>query len=156
MADSVRLVDYFYVTAPNKPGEGARLLEILRREGVNLLAFSAFPEGRKSQADFVAEDSAAFRRVAKKAKWKVTGPKKVFLLQGDDRVGAIADAVGALGAANINITAVDAISVHGRYGALLWVDPKNVKKAQKAIETRQKQVEAALDPVAAALATFGP
>src|SRR5262245_66693303 len=91
MADSVRLVDYFYATVPNKAGEGARLLDALRREGVNLLAFSAFPEGRKSQADFIPEDSAAFRRAAKKAKWKVIGPKKVFLLQGDDRVGLLAD-----------------------------------------------------------------
>src|SRR5512138_944807 len=153
MADSVRLVDYFYVTVSNKAGEGARLLDALRSEGVNLLAFSAFPEGRKSQADFVPEDSGAFRRAAKKAKWKVTGPKKVFLLQGDDRVGAIADAVGALGAANINITALDAVGVHGRYGALLWVAPKDLKKAQKALQSRQT---APVDAVAAALATLGP
>ena len=82
MADAVRVVDYFYITLPNKPGEGARALDLLRREGVNLLAFLAFPAGRKSQADFIPEDSAAFRRAAKKAKWKVTGPKKVFLIQG--------------------------------------------------------------------------
>jgi hypothetical protein len=153
MAESVRLVDYFYVTVPNKAGEGARLLDALRREGVNLLAFSAFPERRKSQADFIPEDSAAFRRAAKKAKWKVTGPKKVFLLQGDDRVGLLAEVVGALAGAKINITALDAISVHGRYGALLWVAPKDLKKAQKAIESRPT---APVDAVAAALATLGP
>jgi hypothetical protein len=153
MADSVRLVDYFYVTVPDKSGEGARLLDALRREGVNLLAFSAFPEGRKSQADFIPEDSAAFRRAAKKARWKVTGPKKVFLLQGDDRVGAMADVVTALASAKINITALDAVSVHGRYGALLWVAPRDLKKAQKALEARQAQP---VDAVAAALATLGP
>lgn len=153
MADSVRLVDYFYVTVPNKAGEGARLLDALRREGVDLLAFSAFPEARKSQADFVPEDSAAFRRAAKKAKWKVTGPKKVFLLQGDDRVGLLADIVGALAGAKINITALDAVSVHGRYGALLWVAQKDLKKAQKAIQLRSA---APVDAVAAALATLGP
>ena len=64
MADTIRVVDYFYVTIPNKPGEGARLLDTLRQARVNLLAFSAFPEGRKTQADFVPEDSAAFRSVA--------------------------------------------------------------------------------------------
>ena len=96
MADAIRVVEYFYVTVSNKPGEGARLLDTLRRERVNLLAFSAFPAGRKSQADFVPEDAAAFRRAAKKAKWKVKGPKKGFLVQGDDRVGAVADLIGAL------------------------------------------------------------
>src|SRR6185295_2666262 len=121
MADAVRLVDYFYITLPNKPGEGARALDVLRQEGVNLLAFSAFPEGRRSQADFIPEDSAAFRRAAKRAKWKVTGPKKVFLLQGDDRVGALADVARALANAKVNVTALDAVSVHGRYGAFFWV-----------------------------------
>src|SRR5258705_12469281 len=152
MADAVRIVDYFYITLPNKPGEGARTLDVLRAEGVNLLAFSAFPEGRKSQADFVPEDSAAFRRAAKKAKWKVAGPKKVFLVQGDDRVGAVADLIGALAAAKINVTALDAVSVHGRYGAMFWVAPKDVKKAAKALST----LNAPVDAMSAALATLGP
>jgi hypothetical protein len=152
MADAVRVVDYFYITVPNKPGEGARALDLLRAEGVNLLAFSAFPAGRKTQADFVPEDSAAFRRVAKKAKWKVTGPKKVFLVQGDDRVGAVADLIGALAAAKVNITALDAVSVHHRYGAIFWVAPKDLKKAAKALAT----LNAPVDAMSAALATLGP
>jgi hypothetical protein len=152
MADAVRVVDYFYITIPDKPGEGARVLDTLRSEGVNLLAFSAFPEGRKTQADFVPEDSAAFRRAAKKAKWKITGPKKVFLVQGDDRIGAVADMLAALGAAKINIIAFDAVSVHGRYGAIFWVPAKDVKKAAKILAT----LKIPTDPVVAALATLGP
>lgn len=152
MADNVRIVDYFYITISDKPGEGARTLDTLRTEGVNLLAFSAFPAGRKSQADFVPEDPAAFRRAAKKAKWKVTGPKKVFLLHGDDRVGAMADMAAALGAAKVNIIALDAVSVHGRYGAILWVSPKDLKKATKALST----LKAPVDPMSAALVTLGP
>lgn len=152
MADGVRLVDYFYITISDKPGEGARVLDHLRREGVNLLAFSAFPAARKSQVDFVPEDADAFRRAAKKGKWKVKGPKKVFLAQGDDRVGVIADLLGALGAAKINITALDAVSVHHRYGAIFWVKPKDLKKAQKVVTSMNAQVDA----VAAALATLGP
>ena len=152
MADVVRLLDYFYVTIPDKPGEGARLLDTLRQERVNLLAFSAFPEGRKAQADFIPEDSAAFRRVAKKAKWKAVGPKKVFLVQGDDRVGACADLMGTLAAAKINVIACDAISVHGRYGAIFWVAPKDIKKTQKVIDA----MNASTDAMAAALSTLGP
>ena len=152
MADAIRLVDYFYINIPNKPGEGARALEALRAEGVNLLAFSAFPAGRKSQVDFIPQDPAAFRRAAKKAKWTVTGPKKVFLIQGDDRVGAAADLIGALAAAKVNITALDAVSVHHRYGAILWVAPKDLKKASKALAT----LNAPVDAMSAALTTLGP
>jgi hypothetical protein len=74
MADTVRLVDYFYITAPNKAGEGARALTMLREAGINLLAFSGFPQGRRAQMDFIPADPAAFKQAAKKAKWKVVGP----------------------------------------------------------------------------------
>ena len=91
MADSIRLVEYFYVTTPNKPGVGASMLGELRRAGVNLLAFSGFPSGRGAQIDFVPENAAAFRAAAKQAKWKLTGPKRAFLIGGDDRPGAVAE-----------------------------------------------------------------
>ena len=50
-------------------------------------------------------------------------------MQGDDCVGAIADIVGTLADAKINVTAIDAVCVDGRYGALCWVAPRAVKKA---------------------------
>jgi hypothetical protein len=151
MSEGVRVVEYFYVTVPDKPGEGARLLDTLRQEGVNLLAFSAFPAGRNSQADFIPEDRAAFKRAAKKAKWKVVGPKRAFLVQGDDRLGAIADIVGRLATAKINVTALDAVSVHGRYGAIFWVAPKDQKKATKIVNA-MSEPPAGID---AAMATLG-
>ena len=129
MPDTIRVVDYFYVTAPDKSGEGARVLNVLKEAGVNLLAFSAFPEGRRTQLDFFPADSAALKQAAKRAKWKVVGPKRGFLLQGDDRVGAGAELLERLGSAKINVTAIDAVSVDGRYGAIFWVAPKDVKKA---------------------------
>jgi hypothetical protein len=129
MADTVRQVDYFYLLVPQRPGEAARILRTLKDAGVNLLAFSGFPEGRRGQLDFFPADAAAFRNVAKAAKWKVTGPKRGFLIQGDDRVGAVADLVGKLADAKVNITAIDAVSVDGRYGAMCWVAARDLKKA---------------------------
>ena len=130
MADAVRLVEYFYITAPDKPGEGGRVLNAVKDAGINLLAFSGFPQGRRAQMDFIPADPAAFKQAAKKAKWKVVGPKRGFLVQGDDRVGAVADLLERLGAAKINVTAIDAVAVtDGRYGAIFWVAAKDVKKA---------------------------
>lgn len=128
MADTIRLVEYFYITASDKAGEGARALGTLRDAGVNLLAFSGFPHGRRAQLDFMPADPAAFKEAARRAKWKVIGPKRGFLVQGDDRIGAIADLFERLATAKINVTALDAVSVDGRYGAMLWVAPKDVKK----------------------------
>lgn len=134
MADTARLVEYFYVMASQKPGVGAALLGELRGAGVNLLAFTGFPSGRGAQVDFVPENPAAFRAVAKKAKWKVIGPKRALLLQGDDRPGAIAEAMQKLADAKLNVTAIDALCAGaGRYGAILWVAPRDVTKAARTL-----------------------
>jgi len=128
MAETVRTADYFYVMVPDKPGEGARVLGELRSAGVNLVAYSGFPSGRGAQLDVVPTDPAAFKTVAKQKKWKVKGPKRAFLIEGDDRVGACADVLGRLAAAKINVTAMDALAGGGRYAAILWVKPRDVKK----------------------------
>ena len=134
MTDTITQVDYYYTPVPDKPGEAARLLGALRDAGMNLLAFTGFPEGRRSQLDFVPTDGAAFLAAAKAAKIKLSRPKKAFLISGDDRVGAMAEVCARLAAAKINITAVDAVCAGaGRYGAILWVKPRDVKKAAGAL-----------------------
>ncbi len=134
MADTIRRVEYFYVQAPNKPGVGASLLAELKNAGVNLVAFSGFPSGRGAQIDFIPENPALFRAAARKAKWKVVGPKRAFLVEGDDRQGAVADLMAKLGDAKVNVTAVDAVCAGaGRYGALLWVAPKDVSRASRVL-----------------------
>jgi len=134
MAEMIRKVQYFYVMAPDRAGEGARVLETLRDAGVNLLAFSGFPVGKRAQLDFVPEDPAAFRAAAKRAKWKVVGPKTGFLADGDDRPGVLAGILGRLAAAKVNVTATDALCAGaGRFGAILWVKPRDVAKAAKVL-----------------------
>src|SRR2546430_54596 len=64
MVDTIRKASYYYTTAPDKPGEGARLLQALRNAVVNLLAFHAFPSARKYQADFVPADASPAARLA--------------------------------------------------------------------------------------------
>lgn len=133
MPDTIRQVEYFYVQVPHKAGEGARALRALKDAGVNLLAFTGFPSGRRAQLDFIPADAAAFKKAAKAAGWKLTGPKRAFLISGDDRVGAIADIIGRLADAKINVIAVDVVGADGRFGAILWVEPRNVKKAAQVL-----------------------
>jgi hypothetical protein len=128
------VVDYFYIEAPDHPGEGARILQHLKDAGVNLVVLHAFPAGRRTQVDFVPTSAEAFKAAAKAAKWKVVGPKKAFVIEGDDRVGALADYFVKFGSAKINVTAVDAVTAGaGRFGAILWVKPRDVKRAAKAL-----------------------
>lgn len=134
MAETIRKVEYYYTTVSDKPGEGARVLGALRDAGVNLLAFHAFPSAKKSQVDFVPENAAVFKAAAQQAKIKVTGPKTAFLVEGDDRIGAIFDLLRRLGAAGVNVTAIDGVRAGaGRYGSLFWVKPADVSKAAAAL-----------------------
>ncbi len=134
MPDAIRLVDYFYVMAKDEPGQGAAALGHLRSAGVNLLALHAFPTRGRSQVVFVPSDPAAFKAAARAAKWKLVGPKKAFLLQGDDRVGALVNYADKLAKAKVNITATDAlVAGAGRYAAILWVKARDVKRAAKAL-----------------------
>ena len=132
---AVKTAEYFYLEVPERAGEGARVLGTLRDAGVNLLAVSGFPAGRRAQIDLIPEEPAAFRATAKKAGWKVTGPKKVFLIDGEDRMGVMADVMERLAAAKINVIASQAVCAGaGRFGAILWVAPRDVKRAAKALE----------------------
>jgi hypothetical protein len=136
MNETLNVAQYFYLHAPQRPGEAARLLGGLRESGVNLLALSGFPAGRRAQIDLVPEDPAALRAAARRHGWKLTGPKKVLLLSGEDRVGAMADVAERLAAAKVNIVATQAVATGpGVYSALLWVAPKDVNRAVKVLKS---------------------
>jgi hypothetical protein len=138
MADRVKRVNYSYVKVPNRAGQGVRVLDALTRAGVDLLAFSAFPErGGKTQVDLVTDDLASVRRVARQNGWRLSNAKRGFLIQGEDRVGAVNRQIKKLADAKVNVIAADAVSAgRGRYGMILWVKPKDVPRAAKVLGAR--------------------
>jgi hypothetical protein len=135
MADTVRGVDYYYVTVPDTAGEGQRILTALKDSGVNLLAFLGFPVGGgQSQIDLVPDDASALKAAADQAGVTLSEAKRAFLIQGDDRVGAVADTLAKLAAANVNVTAASATGAgEGRYGMILWVDAADYERAAHAL-----------------------
>jgi len=138
MADSVRKVRYSYVMVPNRAGTGAAVLARLREGGVNLLAYSGFPgSGGKAQIDLVTDDLAGLRRVAKKGGWRLSAVKKGFLVQGDDRIGAVQRHLAKLAKAKVSVVAADAVAAgKGRYGMILWVKAKDYVRAARALGAR--------------------
>jgi len=132
MADMIRTAQYFKVQIADKPGTLAGMLAPLREAGANLMAVHAFPRNRRTQVDVVPEDPTTFKNIAKEHKLKMQGPKMCLLLDGDDRPGALTDLTDRLGSARINLTAVTGLTAgQGRFGAILWVKPRDVKKAAK-------------------------
>ena len=138
MADRIRKVGYCTCEVPTRPGQAAAALAALREAGVDLLAFTGFPlGGGRAQLDFVAESLAGVRRVARRKGWRLSRPKKGFLIQGGDRVGAVHEHLARLADARINVTAVDAVTAGaGRYGTILWVKPRDHARAARALRAR--------------------
>src|SRR5207245_6724418 len=84
--------------------------------------------------DVVPEDSDAFTKAAQSVGFKLSKKKSGFLVQGEDRPGAIAEITEKLARAKINITSVQAFCAgSGRYGGMLWVKPPDMRKAAKAL-----------------------
>ncbi len=135
MADTVRSVDYYYVTVPDTPGEGQRILSALKDRGVNLHAFLGFPlGGGQAQIDLVPDDPESLRAAAEQAGVTLSEAKRAFLIQGDDRVGAVAETTAKLAEANINLTAAAATGAgSGRYGMILWVAAADYERAAHAL-----------------------
>lgn len=135
MSDTVRRVEYYYVTVSDKPGAGLKALSQLKEAGVNLGAYLGFPSRKgKSQIDLFPEEAATLKRALEKTGLRLVGPRKAFLIQGDDRVGAVADLLRPLAEAKINVKAAAAATAGGgRYGMMLWVTQASYEKAAKAL-----------------------
>ena len=139
MADTVTTLAYFAVVVPNKTGEGAKLLGALNEAGVNMIGFWGYPvKGKKAQLDIAPADAKVFTKAAKKLGLEVESKRTAFLVNGEDRPGAVAEALGKLAAAGIATHAAQAVCAgEGRYGALIQVGEDDVKAAKKAL-TKKK------------------
>jgi len=135
MAYTVTKMNYCYVKVGNRAGVCAKMLGQIKDAGINLLAFSGFPaSGGKAQLDLIADRLGGIRKLAKQQGWKLSRPKKGFLIRGSDEVGAIEKHFRKLAKAGVNVTAADAVAAgKGRYGMILWVKPKYYQRAARAL-----------------------
>jgi ACT domain-containing protein len=133
----IRKVVYFSMQVPNRPGVGVEMLRAIAEGRQNLLAFTGFPNGARAQVDFVPARPAEFARGAKKAGVKLGKRKTAFLIQGEDRVGALLRVLEKLAESRINMVAMDAVTAgSGRFGAIFWVKPRDVARASRLLGAR--------------------
>lgn len=135
MAEKVRKAEYFYATVEDKPGEVRRLLEFCSAHSVDLINFTAFPIGEgRAQLDFFPEDVEKLRLAAREAGIPLVGPKKAFLIQGDEKIGVLVEYHLRLANAGINVHAANGtIDGYGGFGYVLWVKPEDYEKAAQAL-----------------------
>ena len=135
MAEQIRRVDYYYTVVDDHPGEGYRILAGLQDRNISLVAFTAFPIGDgRFQLDMVPSDNEKFRKAASALAVSLTGPRKAFLIQGDDKAGALANIHRKLADNNINAFASNGVcDGRGGFGYILWVRREQYEEAAKAL-----------------------
>jgi len=138
MAYRVRKVNYSKLMVPSRAGQGETILSSIREAGINMQAFSGFPVGGgKAQVDLVSDDMVSIRRLAKKEGWRLSVTKKAFLVQGNDEVGAIHKLIKKLADVKINIIAANAVAAGAsRYGMIMWVKPKDYRRATRVLNAK--------------------
>ena len=135
MPDVIRRVDYFNTTIQDRPGEGYKLLEQLAELGLNLVAFTAVPVGpNHTQLTIFPEDTGKMQAAAQRAGMRLDGPHPAFLVQGDDKLGALAEIHQELHRANVNIYASSGVTDgRGTFGYLIYVRPEEYERAASAL-----------------------
>lgn len=135
MALSIRRVSYFRATVHDRPGEAYQILSTLTGAGVNLLVFSSIPVGGdNTQLTLFPEDVDQLAGAAEKVGVPLTGPESALLIQGDDRLGALADIHSCLFDAGVNVFASNGVTDgRGGFGYVVHVRPADFERAATAL-----------------------
>jgi len=135
MAETIKKAEYYYAIVEDKPGEARKLLEFCSARGVSLTNLTAFPAGEgKAQIDFFPEDVEMLKMAAEEAGIPLIGPKKAFMIQGDDRIGVLIEYHLRLAGAGINVYAANGTNDgRGGFGYVIWVRPEDYDKAAEAL-----------------------
>src|SRR5258705_3989811 len=136
MAFKIRRVDYFYATLKDQPEEAYRLFSLLGTLGKNLLVITAVPFGpMNTQLTIFPEDTGKLRSEAQKSGLKLDGPQPALLVQGDDKLGAVAEVHMKLYEANVNVYASSGVADgKGSYGYVIYVRPDDYETAWAALK----------------------
>lgn len=145
MAYAIRRIDYYYTTIEAEPGTAYELLDQLARLGINMLAFTGMPLGPdRVQLTMFPEDPHRLVDAAKNAGFALDGPHRAILVQGDDKLGALAEIHAKLSRANVDVYASTAVTDgRGAYGYLIYLRPDEYDRAAVALEMQTWSAEGA-------------
>jgi prephenate dehydratase len=108
-------------------------MQDLKSKKISLKCLWGFSkQGGESELVVIAKDTDKI-----KSAWTSSGMSAeegtAFFFKGTDKAGALLEQLQKLADAQVNMKALHAIAVSGKFGSLVWVDPADVEKASQAL-----------------------
>ncbi len=128
---AIKQINVYCLAIEDKPGSLQRFLSQSSLSNVDFECFAAFSVGDNSGRVYIsARNEDAFEAFLKEAGIKST-PASGFIVDGEDKVGAAAEALKALAEAGISGIAGAALVCDGQYRMLVVVDTADGDAAAK-------------------------
>ncbi len=129
----VERVAYFMANLEDKPGALLAVMKALKSKNINLGGLWGFGTHEGKATLFVVPKNPDKLRKAWKASGSLAEEGMGFFIKGADRAGALNKSLESLAQAGVNIHAIDAISVGGRFGSFIWVAPGDIDRAARVL-----------------------
>lgn len=123
---------YFKAHVEDKPGGLLALAQNLKEQNIDLI-------GLKGVSHIDSGDVLVIPKNPEKVRisWNAAGTLleegTLFFLSGVNKTGALVSSLEALAKADVNIVAIEAAAVGGRFGSFVWVAPGDVEKASQVL-----------------------
>lgn len=136
MSVTIRSAPYFYARVEGDPDAAYDWLEDLSNEEVDLLAFSAVPYGPNHvELTIFPRKPAALQASGLAHGTDLAGPYHALMVQGDDRLGALAGVHQSLRDAGVRVYASTGVTDGGgRFGYLVYVREQDFEAAATLVD----------------------
>ncbi len=129
-------VRYFKAHLENKPGALLQIMKELKAKDLGLRGLWGYASNHTTADLYVVPKDPQKLR----ALWSSSGRLKEegvgYFLRGTDRTGALNKYLEALSLAGINIDCIDAVSIGNQFASFIWVEPKDIDKADKVLHSK--------------------
>ena len=132
-----KTISYLKVTVDDRPGTLLSVAEKLKSKNLGLLALKG-QAGASGQGDIYLFPKKAEKAANALQKAGLSFEEgSCFLMKGTDATGALVKPLNALAAAGVNLRAIEAVAVGGKYATLFWFAPEDTDRAAAALSAKK-------------------
>ncbi len=123
---------FLKIQVTDNPGVLLRLMQQLKISGISLKSLWGYSKPNGVADVFLIPKEKEVEKVYTHLTHEYAGIEKgtAFFIQGVDKAGALLKLLQVLAENNVNIRAIQAIAVSGKYGSMFWVNDADVAKVE--------------------------